>query len=309
MILALGPILVLLGLHSKAYAVRQVDLELVLATDVSSSISAEELSLQRQGYAAALLDPRVISAIRRGPLGRIAVAYIEWGGIDYRKTITGWTVIEGAAGARRIAAAIMHAPVRLGQGTSISRAIEFSIRLLEGNEITGTRRIIDISGDGPNNVGGFVATARDTAVALGITINGLPIFNRSNNAGDQYGIPDIDAYYRGCVIGGAGAFMVVAKDVGEFAGAIRKKLILEIAGSFAPGPRRGRAENARNSYRGFSWRNRTPLNGLAFRPFRPAILWSASHRYPTGIYPPGCDIGERKLDYWYTGAEADRWGF
>lgn len=217
-----------------------VDLELVLAVDISGSIDPEEARLQRDGYVAALTDPEVIRTIRQGTLGRIAVTYIEWAGADTAQPVAEWTLIDGDASARGFAETIARAPLQTALWTSISNVIEYAVPRFEGNGFEGTRRVIDISGDGPNNQGGLVVLRRDMAAAAGITINGLPIVN---DRPSPYGWPalrDLDLYYANCVIGGPGAFYVVAKSFKDFARAIRRKLILEIAG-MAPMPRLIRA--------------------------------------------------------------------
>ncbi len=208
-----------------------VDLELVLAVDVSRSIDSAEALLQRQGYIQAFQDPRVIRAIRSGFLQRIAVAYVEWAGVGHRQVVVGWTVIDGEESARAFAEALVWIVPASAFRTSISGAIEFALPLFDGNGFEGTRRVIDVSGDGPNNGGRLVVDARDEAVAAGVTINGLPILDDSGGLYSWYSIPELDLYYRDCVIGGPAAFMVVAANFQDFARAVRRKLILEIAGA------------------------------------------------------------------------------
>lgn len=206
-----------------------VDLELVLAVDVSGSIDAEEAALQRQGYIDAIADPEVIRAIRSGILGRIAITYFEWAGDGWQIPVLDWTLIDGADAAKGFARSLADATPGSGPWTSISQAIDYGAMLIRTNNFDGTRRIIDVSGDGPNNTGGLVVPARDAAIAQRITVNGLPIINDRLNFGRQP-MPNLDLYYRNCVIGGPGAFMVVAHGFRSFAKAIRRKLILEIAG-------------------------------------------------------------------------------
>ncbi len=210
-----------------------VDLELALAVDISRSIDAEEALLQRQGYIEAFRDPEVIRAIRSGMLRRIAVIYFEWAGMTLPEVVVGWTLIEDEAGALAFAEALGRIAPNAARRTSISRAIDFALPLFEGNGVEGTRRVIDVSGDGPNNWGDLVTEARDRAVAAGVTVNGLPILDHGGGLFSSFNIPDLDLYYRDCVIGGPGAFVVVAADFTDVARAVRRKLILEIAG---PGP-------------------------------------------------------------------------
>ncbi|NQV79852.1 MAG: DUF1194 domain-containing protein [Alphaproteobacteria bacterium] len=220
---------VFLALASRAEA-QAVDLELVLAVDVSGSIDFEEARLQRQGYMAAFLDPIVLSAIMSGPLGRIAVTYVEWSGAFSRATTIDWMIIDGPAAAEIFVAALESAPLHRGRFTSISGAIEFALPMFDQNTFEGNRRVIDISGDGPNNNGTLVNEARDVAAMAGVTVNGLPIINDRLN---PFGLPqleDLDIYFEHCVIAGPGAFVVVAEGFDDFGSAIRRKLILEIAG-------------------------------------------------------------------------------
>lgn len=211
-----------------------VDLELVLAVDVSGSIDEEEAALQRDGYMAALVDPDVISAIKGGSLGRIAVAYIEWSNAELQRIVVDWRLIDGLPAAREFVAALKANPPVRGRFTSISGAIDYAVPMFEANGFNAPRRAIDVSGDGPNNRGRRITDARDEAVGRGITINGLPIVNdRPNFFGRPP--PDLDLYYRDCVIGGPGALFVIAKDFQSFANAIRRKLLLEISG-LAPDP-------------------------------------------------------------------------
>ena len=217
-------------------AEREVDLELVLAVDISESIDLAEATLQRQGFVYALRHPDVLDVIQRGRLGRVAITYIEWAGELYQNTLIGWTEIADAGSAAAFADAVEQIAVATAPWTSISGAIAFAARSFEDNGFRGERRIIDISGDGPNNNGDPVVRVRDRALAVGITINGLAIINDRPGA---YGYPpfsDLDLYYRDCVIGGRGAFVVVADGFNDFARAILRKMVLEIAGA-APAAR------------------------------------------------------------------------
>lgn len=223
---------------SAASADEPVDLELVLAVDVSRSIDEDEAALQRQGYIRAFRDPEVISAIQQGILGRIAVTYFEWAGATYARQRADWSLIDGPDTADAFLAKLAKNPPTVALRTSISSAIQFGLRQFAGNGFEGTRRTIDVSGDGPNNDGILVTAARDLAVAAGITINGLPIMDSSSGMYSWYNIPDLDLYYENCVIGGSGAFIVTAKGFSDFAEAVRRKLILEIAGGPPPEPAR-----------------------------------------------------------------------
>lgn len=205
-----------------------VDLELVLAVDASRSIDDFEYKLQREGYIKALTDPEVLRAVTSGMLRRIAVTYVEWAGEDEQAALVGWTVIDGPEAAARFAAALMAEPRRFFGRTSISAAIDRAAPMFDGNGIEGTRRVIDVSGDGPNNRGRAPEAARDDAVRAGITINGLAIVNdRPSRA--RWDMERVDDHYRNRVIGGPGAFMMVVKDFQSFAEGIRRKLIREIA--------------------------------------------------------------------------------
>jgi hypothetical protein len=220
-------LIALLGLAAPAAAI-PVDLELVLAVDVSRSVDPEEAKLQREGYLAALVHPRVVQAIRSGPLAKIAVTYVEWAGVDIQYTVVPWTLIEDEASARAFTARIEAALYQARNWTSISGAIDYSVPLFENNGFEGTRRVIDVSGDGRNNQGRPAAAARDDAVAAGIVINGLPVVNERMNF---YRPPeyDLEEYYRENVIGGPGAFLIVAENFAAFTGAILSKLIREVA--------------------------------------------------------------------------------
>jgi Protein of unknown function (DUF1194) len=207
-----------------------VDLELVLAVDISGSVDEVEARLQREGYVAALRHPHVVEAIEGGMFGRIAVVYVEWAGDHYQRTMLDWTVIEDEASASSFADALVETPLTTAHWTSLSGAIDYAVPLFEENGFKGFRRVIDISGDGHNNRGRPVEWARDAAVAAGITINGLPIVNDRPNPWGGRPPSGLDLYYEERVIGGPGAFMIVAEDYTAFASAILSKLLLEIAG-------------------------------------------------------------------------------
>jgi hypothetical protein len=205
-----------------------VDLALVLAVDVSYSMGVDEQAVQRQGYVAAFRGPEVLAAVHAGPHGRIAVTYVEWGGIAVQ--VVPWTLIDGRAAADRFATVLAHQPVRRLPFTAIARALAFSRGLLLGNRYRGTRRVVDISGDGPDNSGVPVVLARNRLVAEGIVIDGLPIMLHGSRPADPTFPPDLDAYYRNCVAGGPGAFIMKVTAPQDFAEAILRKLLREISG-------------------------------------------------------------------------------
>lgn len=212
-----------------ATAEDQVDLELVLAVDVSYSMDPEEQALQRDGYAAAMTSREFLDALRLGPTGRIAVAYVEWAGDTEQKVVVDWRIIDGPASAKAFADTLLSQPIRRVYRTSISGGILFSADQFDMNRYNGLRRVIDVSGDGVNNQGPPVNIARDSVVQRGITINGLPlVLKRSTNSAID--VPELDVYYEDCVIGGAGAFVIPVKDISEFARAVKTKLVLEVAG-------------------------------------------------------------------------------
>lgn len=225
---------------ANAVAQIEVDLQLVLAVDISGSIDDMEARLQRDGYVRALLDPYVIQAIQQGHHRRIAVAYTEWAGPLSQHVVVDWQVIDGPETAAAFAALLQQAPLQRGQRTSISNAILHAIPLFRRSGFKATRKVIDISGDGPNNGGFYVHQTRYQASENGITINGLPILN---DRPSPLGIPatqDIDLYYEDCVIVGPGAFIVVAETLASFAAAVRRKMILEISGIQPPSRRYAR---------------------------------------------------------------------
>jgi hypothetical protein len=205
----------------------QVDLKLVLATDVSRSINDQEAQTQREGTAEAFLNPEVVKAIQSGALGRIAVAMIDWSSPEYDKIVLDWTIVKDKASATALAEKIRNIPRTPGRRTSISSALELGTLLLEGSDkdIIATRKVIDVSGDGPNNDGNRMTETHDRTIANGIIVNGLPIMDE--NANGYY--PDLDKYYAGCVVGGKGAFVVVVRSFRDFGAAMRHKLILEIS--------------------------------------------------------------------------------
>jgi hypothetical protein len=206
----------------------EVDVELVLAVDISYSMDPEEQALQREGYMLAVTSPEILAAIKKGVNGKIAVTYVEWAGATSQDVVVDWHVIEDLASAQAFASKLKGQPIRRLYRTSISGAIDFSVPLFDRNGYQGLKRVIDVSGDGSNNQGRPVVQARDDAVAKGITINGLPVMlNRPN-----FGYPEVerlDEYYSDCVIGGPGAFVIPIRERNQFADAIRTKILLEIA--------------------------------------------------------------------------------
>jgi hypothetical protein len=224
-----------------ALAQAAADLELVIAVDVSLSMDLDEQRLQRDGYVAAFRDPEVHKAITSGPHGRIAVTYMEWAGPPTQQVVVPWTKIDGPDAARAFADRLETVPISRARMTSISAALQFSGRLFENSGVKGIRRVIDVSGDGPNNSGVPVLPVRDELVAQGVVINGLPIMLKL--ASGFFDLADLDRYYSDCVIGGTGAFMIPIKEKSEFQTATRRKLLLEIAG-LEPPPRLIRVQAA-----------------------------------------------------------------
>jgi hypothetical protein len=210
-----------------------VDLELVIAVDVSLSMDLDEQRLQRDGYVAAFRDGELHKAIMSGGHRRIAVVYIEWAGPQWQSVIIPWTVIDSPEAARAFADRLEKQPITRERWTSISGALQFAGSMLRESNARGDRRVIDISGDGPNNAGPPVQVARAALLAEGIVINGLPIMLKLDVPG-YFDLVDLDRYYAACVIGGPGSFMVPVKSLAELKEAIRRKLLLEISGTGAP---------------------------------------------------------------------------
>jgi len=205
-----------------------VDIELVIAVDISYSMDLDELAVQREGYAQAIVSKEFLQALKNGPNSKIAVTYFEWSASTDQKIIIPWRIIDGPETADAVVNEIMKTPVRRGSRTSISGAIYFAMPLFDENPYRGLRRVIDISGDGPNNNGAPVTGARDAALEKGIVINGLPIMVKEPSYSTM-DIDDLDLYYEDCVIGGPGSFVVSIKDREKFKEAIRTKLLLEVA--------------------------------------------------------------------------------
>jgi len=219
-------------MSASARAAEEVDLELVLAADGSGSIDDEELRLQREGYARAVAHPRVLLAIGSGFLGKIAIAYMEWGAPESQHTIVDWTIIEGPESAADFGKKLVAAPRAAFGFNSISNAIVYSQNLMETNDYAGLRRIIDVSADA-GNIGGIpLSMARTRALSAGITINGLAI-SRPGSTRPFRGV-SLEAHLAAEVVGGPGAFVVTVDETLSFADAVIKKLVLEIAGTAQP---------------------------------------------------------------------------
>ncbi|MDF2373652.1 MAG: DUF1194 domain-containing protein [Rhizobiaceae bacterium] len=219
----------LTGASARAQASEvEVDVELVLAVDVSRSMTPNELEIQRRGYAEAIVSDPVINAIRQGLLGQIAITYVEWAGTLSQNVIIDWTLISNRSEAESFAARLTAQFENSMRRTSISGAMDFSSRLFGDNGYFSNRQVIDISGDGPNNNGRPVLAARTDTLAKGIIINGLPLMTREG-MGSQWHLEDLDVYYRHCVIGGPGSFVIPVREWAQFPAAVRQKLVLELA--------------------------------------------------------------------------------
>ena len=227
-----GLLALVFALSAPARAAEQVDLLLVLASDVSRSVDTRKFQLQREGYAAALSNPRVVEAIKSGPHGRIAICFVEWSGATSQKLVIDWTVVSDAASARKIGDQMIELPRSFADRTSISAGLDFSMSLLERAPFEAARRTIDVSGDGTNNSGRDIASARDEVLAKGVTINGLVILSDTPlpwNPEHTNPPGGLDEYYRRNVTGGPGSFVMVAENHNSFGQAIVKKMIAEIA--------------------------------------------------------------------------------
>jgi len=227
-----------------APAADKVDLLLVLAADVSRSVDASKFQLQREGYAAAVSNPRVLDAVRSGRNGRIGVTYIEWSGVGSQRVLIDWTTLSDAESAKAFGDRLLEAPRSFADRTSISGAIEFAMAQFARAPFEAVRKTIDVSGDGTNNAGRDVTSARDEAVAQGITINGLVILSATPlpwNPDHTNPPGGLDAYYRANVVGGPGAFVLVAKDFSSFGEAIIEKMIAEVAQAREPAPQHAAA--------------------------------------------------------------------
>jgi hypothetical protein len=254
------------GIAAPVFAAEQVDLELVITTDVSYSVDDMEARMQREGAVTAFRSREVVEAIKAGSLGKIAVAYIDFSNANASRVVVDWQVVHDKASAEAFADAIAIARKTDGVQTSIASGIEMAARMIEDNDFEGMKKVIDVSGDGPNNEGRRVDHVRDEVVAKGIIINGLPIVTEADKF-DVYYLPDLDRYYAGCVIGGPGAFIQVANGFADLARALRRKLVLEISDASKP--------------------KSDPL----------FVKVAAGQRQPhlsaKTVYERGCDIGER----------------
>lgn len=231
--------LIAFALSARAQTVVQpaidVDLELVLLVDISRSMSRDELEIQRRGYAEALSSPDVVESITQGINGQIALTYIEWAGRHTQRVIIDWTLIRNVADAKAFGDTLIAKFEGGMRMTSISRALTFAASRFEGNGYRGLRRVIDISGDGPNNDGPPVLPAREAVLEQGIVINGLPLMTREG-LGSYWDLKDLDQYYLHCVVGGPGAFVVPVYSWDFFPLAVRRKLVLELAMPVFPPP-------------------------------------------------------------------------
>ena len=229
---ALALVTSLLGQTVGAIAAEQVDLLLVLSSDVSRSVDHPKFLLQREGYASAISDPQVLDAIRSGPHAKIAICFVEWSGFGAQKLVIDWTVIDGPAAARKFGDQLLELPRSFADRTSISGGIEFAAAQIARAPFEASRRTIDVSGDGTNNAGRDVRLARDEVVAKGIVVNGLVILSDRPipwNAEHTNPPGGLEKYYHDNVIGGPGAFVMVAENFNSFGRAIVRKMIAEIA--------------------------------------------------------------------------------
>ena len=209
-------------------AAEEVDVELVLAVDVSRSMGMEEQVIQRRGYVEAIRSAEFLLAVQSGFIGRIALTYVEWGTAGDERVLIDWQVIDDAASAAAYAQALETAPIAGESRTSISEAVMFAVDLIDTNAFEGLRRVIDVSGDGPNDHGRPVTQARALAIERSVTINGLPIVLKEVTRWSV--VEDLEEYYDACVIGGGGGVQIPIRSRRDFAAAIRRKMVLEIVG-------------------------------------------------------------------------------
>jgi hypothetical protein len=275
--LVAGAIGFLFSCCSPALAAEAVDLKLVLATDVSGSINSDELWLERAGTSAAFLDADVIKAIQSGAIGKIAVSMLDFSSPGFGKTVIDWRIIQDRPSAAAFARSVLALPRTPGDRTSISNALELSAALIRSSDknIFATRKVIDVMGDGANNIGKAMEQTRDLVARQGIIINGLPVMDESANG---Y-FPNLDRYYQACVAGGRGAFIVVVRSYRDFASAMRRKLILEISRNNNRKPDDEFAEND-NLLRRIATRNGAPV--------QPPVLLRPAHNE----YSNHCDVAD-----------------
>jgi hypothetical protein len=226
----------------------EVDAELVLAVDISYSMDRFEQELQRNGYVEAIISEQFLNALKSGATGKVAISYMQWASYNDQDVLMPWTVIDGPESAKTFAEKLRRAPYRRAQRTSISGAIDYSVKMFDNNGIKGLRQVIDVSGDGPNNNGRIVTHARDDALAKGITINGLPLVG-IREWFSPADIKELDIYYEDCVIGGPEAFSVSVRDVKSFVDATRTKLVREIASIPQPSIQGAMQQNAAGKIR------------------------------------------------------------
>jgi hypothetical protein len=218
------------ALSTAPVAGNSVDLQLVLAVDVSSSMDFNEQRVQRDGYVEAFRNSEVIRAITTGAYGRIAVTYIEWSSSYFQQIVIPWRIIGDAEDAHAFAAELASAPIGRDRSTSISGGLLYALSAFDASPVSTDRRTIDVSGDGPNNDGATIVPIRDMVLSRGITINGLPIMINPMPIYGEAGPLSLQDYYEGCVIGGPASFAIPIRTLDEFQTATRRKLILEIAG-------------------------------------------------------------------------------
>ena len=236
---ALLPSAVLGGRPARAAGAIAVDLALIFAVDASMSIDESEAGTQRAGYIHALRDKRVGEAIRGGPIGRVALTYVEWSSPYHQTVIIPWRIFgNGAADPKKFADELDSLPYKAGSTTSISAGIDFSVKLFKSPEFEATRKVIDVSGDGYSDYGRPIKVSRDEAVAAGITINGLAVMNERPKW-KQSAPADLDIYYRDNVIGGPGSFYLAVRNLDDFSRSVLQKMVLEIAGLQPPPVSRG----------------------------------------------------------------------
>lgn len=241
-VLLLGALAFVPQQASSAGGQQEVDLKLVLAMDVSGSIDNDELQLEREGTPEAFADPEVVRAIQNGSLGRIAVAMVDFSSDPYNKIVAGWHIIRDRQSALQFSDFVRKIPRSVGHRTSISSVLELGTVMLESSDkdITSSRKVIDVSGDGPNNWGHHMQPVHDRTVANGIVINGLPVMDERANG---Y-FPDLDKYYAACVAGGRGSFVIVVRNYRDYSAGMRRKLVLEISRNGSPAQQAALAREA-----------------------------------------------------------------